>query len=182
VILIVGDCERAAAFCGRFGFRERAVHLDAGGHPDRRGETVSRRGCQMSWLTSGSMARTVGVMAGTSRGRDVFPLRFKRAATRDALRHLAAETGQSMTDIAETAIEHELALQGADLEERLTAALDVVRQYVATGRDARPYIEAAAAGERLGLEPFRHARGQAQARTASRNSDPFGVMAAFGQG
>jgi hypothetical protein len=120
-------------------------------------------------------------MAGTDRARDVFPLRFKRAETRDALRHLAAETGQSMTDIAETAIEHELALQGADLEERLTAALDVVRKYAATGRDAQPYIEAAAAGERSGLEPFRHARGQAQERTAPRKSDPFGVMAAFGQ-
>lgn len=121
-------------------------------------------------------------MAGTDRTRDVFPLRFKRAETRDALRHLAAETGQSMTDIAETAIEHELALQGADLEDRLTAALDVVRQYAATGRDAQAYIEAAAAGERSGLEPFRHTRGQTQVRATTRKSDPFGVIAAFGQG
>ena len=60
----------------------------------------------------------------STRGRDVFPLRFKNGATRQALKHLAEQTGVPMTEIAERAIEHEIALQGSDLERRLTEELD----------------------------------------------------------
>lgn len=115
----------------------------------------------------------------SARHRDVFPLRFKNHHTRLALKHLSEQTGVSMTDIAERAIEHELALQGADLERRLTEALTVVRGYQA-GRDGHEYIEAAAAGERSGLDPFRDV-GTIHDRVAGskRLADPFGVLAAF---
>lgn len=69
--------------------------------------------------------------------RDVFPLRFKNPHTRAALKLIAEQTGMSITDIAEKAIEHEVALLGADLG---------------------GYLEAAAAGERSGLDPARDAR------------------------
>lgn len=114
--------------------------------------------------------------------RDVFPLRFKNRGTRAALKHLAEQTGVPMTDIAERAIEHEIALQGSDLERRLTEALAVVRNY-RPDPDADAYIVAAAAGERSALDPFRDVRaahvapGNGRAPAALR--DPFGVLAAF---
>jgi len=114
--------------------------------------------------------------------RDVFPLRFKHRATREALKHLAEQTGVSMTDIAERAIEHEIALQGADLERRLIEALLVVRRYQPQ-RDTQAYITAAAAGESSGLDPFRDVRA---AHDSPRHdsgpgalTDRFGVLAAF---
>ena len=81
----------------------------------------------------------------TTRGRDVFPLRFKNAATRQALKHLADQTGVPMTEIAERAIEHEIALQGSDLERRLTwartflASLENVETQLRTAREALSY-------------------------------------------
>jgi len=114
--------------------------------------------------------------------RDVFPLRFKNRATRDALRNLAAQTGVSMTDIAERAIEHEVVLQGADLERRLAEALTVVRSY-RPERDAQAYVAAVAAGERSSLEPFREVRAVRNSPRRDRRTkspgDPFGVLAAF---
>jgi|GEM_PF-2770976 len=78
--------------------------------------------------------------------RDVFPLRFKNPRKRDALRRLAELTGQSMTDVAERAIEHEVVLLAADLETRRHTALDVVHGYQqADGLDG--WLDAAAAGE-----------------------------------
>jgi predicted transcriptional regulator len=118
----------------------------------------------------------------TARRRDVFPLRFKNVATRRALKHLAEQTGVPMTEIAERAIEHEIALQGSDLERRLTEALAVVRGYQPEA-DAEAYIAAAAAGERSGLDPFRDVRAAHAAPGRSRHyepfSDPFGVLASF---
>lgn len=116
----------------------------------------------------------------TARPRDVFPLRFKNGATRAALKNLAEQTGVSMTEIVERAIEHEIALQGSDLERRLTEALAVVRSYQ-PGRDAQAYIAAAAAGERSGLErDLRAARGAPHLGQGTEPvSDPFGVLAAF---
>lgn len=114
--------------------------------------------------------------------RDVFPLRFKNRDTRAALKHLAEQTGVPMTDIAERAIEHEIALQGSDLERRLTEALAVVRNYRPEA-DAQAYIVAAAAGERSGLEPLRDVRAAHDRLGSGREqeplSDPFGVLAAF---
>ena len=118
----------------------------------------------------------------SNRPRDVFPLRFKNPGTRAALKHLAEQNGVSMTEIAELAIEHEIALQGADLERRLAEALAVVRAYQSK-RDSADYIAAVGAGERSGLDPFRDVR-QAVGRSGGEHEpepgdDPFGVLAAF---
>ena len=119
---------------------------------------------------------------GPPSSRDVFPLRFKHRATREALKNLAEQTGVSMTDIAERAIEHEIVLQGADLERRLTEALSVVRRYQPQ-RDAQAYVAAAAAGERSGLDPFGDVRAAHDSPGHDRGpgalTDPFGVLAAF---
>jgi hypothetical protein len=122
------------------------------------------------------------VVAMSTRGRDVFPLRFKNGATRQALKHLAEQTGVPMTEIAERAIEHEIALQGSDLERRLTEALAVVRTYQ-PDVDAGAFISAAAAGERSGLDPFRDVRAAHDAPSSNGRSQPprdaFGALAAF---
>lgn len=122
----------------------------------------------------------------STRSRDVFPLRFKSDATRDALKHLSEQTGVAMTDIAERAIEHELVLQGADLERRLEEALEVVRSY-SPARDAAAYIDAAATGERSGLDPFHDVHAAHESAVSSRShpaisDDPYGVLAAFNRG
>ncbi|UZJ24879.1 type II toxin-antitoxin system VapB family antitoxin [Rhodococcus antarcticus] len=106
--------------------------------------------------------------------RDALPLRFKNPRTKEALRELSAQTGASMTDIAEKAVEHELALLGADLERRLVAALDVVQSYTPEV-DLEAYLAEVAVGERSGLEPVRSVR-------ARHLDDRFGVLAAFRQG
>jgi hypothetical protein len=112
--------------------------------------------------------------------RDVFPLRFKNPSTRAALKHLADQTGTSMNEIAERAIEHEVALQGADLERRLQDALAVVRSY-RPERDLAAYVETVAAGEQSGLALLSEA-GVTQDDALSapdRRHDPLGVAAAF---
>lgn len=117
----------------------------------------------------------------STRSRDVFPLRFKNQRTRAALKHLSEQTGVPMTEIAERAVEHEVALQGADLERRLIEALRVVRDYQSTGA-ADAYFGAAAAGERSDLDPFRDVRAAHDTHDTqddSRRLDPFGVLAAF---
>ena len=118
----------------------------------------------------------------TPSARDVFPLRFKNRATREALRNLARQTGVSMTDIAERAIEHEITLQGSDLERRLAEALLLVRSY-RPQQDAEAYITAVAAGESSGMDPFRDVRAahdtQGDDRRPAALADPFGVLAAF---
>lgn len=116
----------------------------------------------------------------TSPSRDTFPLRFKNPNTREALKHLAEQSGTSMTDIAERAVAHEVALQGADLERRLSEALAVVHAYTAGG-DAGAYIDAVAAGERSGLDPMRDTRAAHAGAppTGATTPDPYGVLAAF---
>jgi hypothetical protein len=52
----------------------------------------------------------------TQDSRSVFSLRFKRPANREALRFMAQEYGETMNEIVESAVEHELALRGAALE------------------------------------------------------------------
>jgi hypothetical protein len=116
--------------------------------------------------------------------RDTFPMRFKSPRLREAVRHLAERTGTTMTDVMERAVEHELALQGADLERRLSEALEVVRSYSAAD-DASRYIAAAAAGERSGLDPMRDARAVhalGAGAAGGRAADPYGVLAAFDRG
>jgi len=117
-------------------------------------------------------------MAAMATTRDTFPLRFKDPRTREALKHLAEQSGTSMTEIAERAIEHEVALQGADLARRLGEALDVVRSYVPAD-DASAYIVAAAAGERSGLDPMRDIRAAHDPAPVPDLPDAYGVLAAF---
>ena len=116
--------------------------------------------------------------------RDVFPLRFKNPRNRDALRRLSEMTGQSMTDVAEQAIEHELVLLAADLEERLQAALDVVRSY-RDGSDLHAWLDAAAVGESSDLGPGLRDLGPgevAPASTVVHSREALDVLAAFSAG
>lgn len=139
-------------------------------------EVAPRRyGCQNDILTSVESARIVGQV--TTRDT-AFPLRFKNPANRDALRHIAELTGMSMTDIAERAIEHEVVLLAVDLDARLSQALDIVRRYQ-PDRDFDRYVEAAAEGERAGLDPMRNTRRASPSSGTTISSDPFGVAAAF---
>lgn len=123
--------------------------------------------------------------------RDTFPLRFRNAHNREALRQIADMTGMSMTAIAERAIEHEVILLAADLEHRLEQALEVVRNYNPT-QSLESYLDAAAAGEAegdlgVGLRAI-HVSGAEETepstrRAAAQHSSPaLDVLAAFSRG
>ena len=66
-------------------------------------------------------------MSDTSSSRPAFTLRFRKSATHRALRLTAHALGISMNELAESAIEHELALVGADLERKLTRTAELLR-------------------------------------------------------
>ena len=122
-------------------------------------------------------------MGMTKQQRDsTFPMRFKRPQTKEALKQLVAAQGTSMTEVAEKAIEHEVALLGADMERRLAEALEVVQSYNQTDDLAR-WVDAAAAGEASGLDPMRDITNTAgvadRGRSGAPLSDPYGVLAAF---
>lgn len=92
--------------------------------------------------------------------------------------------GTSMTEVAERAIEHEIALLGADMERRLTEALEVVRAYNREDQaDVGEWIDAVAAGEESGLDPMRDVANTAGVAACSTGEtsldDPLGVLAAF---
>lgn len=113
-----------------------------------------------------------------------FPMRFKRPQTKEALKQLAVAQGTSMTEVAERAIEHEIALLGADMERRLTEALAVVRAYNREDQaDVGQWIDAVATGEESGLDPMRDVANTAEVAARSKGEasldDPFGVLAAF---
>lgn len=113
--------------------------------------------------------------------RDTFPLRFKDARNREALKRMAELTGQPMTVIAEQAIEHEVTMLAADLDLRLTDALEVVRSYAAQ-RDLEGYLDAAAAGEGSDLGSGLHSaapHAAAARRHAPQGAPALGVLAAF---
>jgi hypothetical protein len=61
--------------------------------------------------------------------RPAFTLRFRNEATHRSLRLTARALGVSMNELAETAIEHELALLGADLEQKLARTVALLRSY-----------------------------------------------------
>lgn len=120
-------------------------------------------------------------MTSTPGTRDTFPLRFKDARNRAALKRLAELTGQPMTVIAERAIEHEVVLLSADLEERLADALEIVRSYT-TAQHLDAYLDAAADddGDDLGRglrAVATHAQSPPQQRPHS--APALGVLAAF---
>jgi hypothetical protein len=65
--------------------------------------------------------------------RPAFTLRFRNEATHRGLRLTAHALGMSMNELAENAIEHELAFLGADLEQKLNRALELLRSYRGVG-------------------------------------------------
>ncbi len=61
--------------------------------------------------------------------RPAFTLRFRNEATHRTLRLTAHALGVSMNELAEAAIEHELAVLSADLEQKLTRTAELLRSY-----------------------------------------------------
>lgn len=103
--------------------------------------------------------------------RPSFTLRFRKEATHRALRLTAELLGVSMNELAEAAIEHELAVVGADLEERLARTAALLRSYRGEGIDDD--IEAFARAEVSIEDPLR------SRRAGSKHDDDLGVGAAF---
>ncbi len=100
--------------------------------------------------------------------RPAFTLRFSDERVHRSLRLTAELLGMSMNDLAEQAIAHELAVLGADLEERLNRTVELLRTLRST--DDRD-IEAFARAEVEVDDPLRS--------RAAVHSDPHGVGAAF---
>lgn len=101
--------------------------------------------------------------------RPAFTLRFRRLSTHRALRHAADELGVSMNELAERAIEHELAVIGSELEARLRRTVELLGAY--RGPSAED-VEAFSRAEVAEDDPLR-------SRAASGRTDPFGVGTAF---
>ncbi len=104
------------------------------------------------------------------RGRRAFTLRFHDPRTHRALQHAARELGVSMNDLAERAIEHELAVIGDELEEKLRATVELLRPFRGAGLAAD--VEAFAQAEVAEVDPLR-------SRAVDERIDPLGVGAAF---
>ena len=105
-----------------------------------------------------------------SASRRAFTLRFRDERTHRALQHAARELGMSMNELAERAIEHELAAVGAELEERLRRTVRLLGSYRAADRmaDARDFARAEVEED----DPLR-------SRAAEPFDDPVGVGAVF---
>lgn len=100
--------------------------------------------------------------------RPAFTLRFQREETHRALRSAAEELGVPMGELAERAIEHELAIVGTELEEKLRATVELLRGY---RRDLEAEVEAFARAEVEEEDPLRS--------RAVQRVDALGVGAAF---
>lgn len=85
-----------------------------------------------------------------------FTLRFRNAETHRALRLTAELLGVSMNELAESAIAHELAILGAELEEKLSRAADLLKSY--RGQGLEEDIEAFAQAEVSVEDPLRALR------------------------
>jgi hypothetical protein len=104
-----------------------------------------------------------------SRSPQAFNLRFHDDKTHQALRLTANLLGMSMNELAERAIARELAFLGADLEQKLTRTVELLRSYRGEGIEAD--IEAFARGEVAVDDPL-------QARRADAG-DAYGIGALF---
>jgi hypothetical protein len=102
--------------------------------------------------------------------RPAFTLRFRQASTHRALRHAADELGVSMSELAERAIEHELAVIRSELEEKLRRTIELLGSY--RQEDLAADVEAFAHAEVTEDDPLR-------SRAAPSRIDPLGVGAAF---
>jgi len=106
----------------------------------------------------------------TNGSRPAFTLRFRRERTHRALRRAAEELGVSMSELAERAIEHELAVVGTELEEKLKTVVELLGPY--RRGDLEPAVEAFARAEVDEEDPLR-------SRAAPERVDRLGVGAAF---
>lgn len=109
-------------------------------------------------------------MSEPTSSRPAFTLRFRHPSTHRALRHAAEELGVSMNELAERAIEHELAVIGSRLEEKLRRTVELLGSYRGEGRERD--AEAFARAEVTEEDPLR-------SRAVSSQSDPLNVGAAF---
>lgn len=103
--------------------------------------------------------------------RPAFTLRFRRPGTHRALRHAADELGISMSELAERAIEHELAAVGTELEEKLRRTVELLGSYrqADAAADAKVFADAEVTED----DPLR------SRAAAIGPTDPLGVGAAF---
>jgi len=95
-------------------------------------------------------------------------LRFRDEATHNTLRLTAELLGMSMNELAESAIRHELTLLGADLEQRLTRTVKLLRSYRGVNQED---VEAFARAEVEVEDPLRS--------NLCISEDRYGVGAAF---
>ena len=89
--------------------------------------------------------------------RPAFTLRFKNDRTHRALKHAAQELGVSMSELAERAIEHELATLGDSFQDRLRRIVELLQSYEVP-RGPRAYeaeIKAYARAEVTEVDPLR---------------------------
>ena len=101
--------------------------------------------------------------------RPAFTLRFSNEKTHRMLRLTAEALGLSMNELAEAAIERELAVIGPDLEQRLVRIADLLRSY--RGEGTEEDIEEFARAEVSVEDPL-------QSRLADAE-DAYGIGAAF---
>ena len=102
--------------------------------------------------------------------RPVFTLRFHNPQTYRMLRLIAEQRRVSMNDLAEEALEEHLSREAIAIEDRLGAALDIVRQY--RSEHLKRDIEAFAHAEVTEEDPL-------QSRGVMPGEDRFGVRKAF---
>ncbi len=101
--------------------------------------------------------------------RPAFTLRFRDEETHRTLRLTAEMLGVSMNELAEAAIAHELAIIGADLEQKLTRTAELLRSYRGEGVDDD--VEAFARAEASVDDPL-------QSRLSG-EADVYGIGALF---
>jgi hypothetical protein len=102
--------------------------------------------------------------------RPAFTLRFRDERTHRALRHAAEELGTSMSELAERAIERELARVGVQLEDKLRRTVELLGSY--REQHLLDDIEAFARAEIEEDDPLR-------SRAVQPLRDPLGVRDTF---
>jgi U3 small nucleolar ribonucleoprotein component len=106
----------------------------------------------------------------SKRSSHVFTLRLRNPETYRMLKLAAKQRRVSMNDIAQEALEEYLNAEASTLEEQLSEALDIVRQY--TSQDQDRDIAAFAHAEVSEKDPLR-------STGVTPDDDPFGVRDAF---
>jgi hypothetical protein len=118
-----------------------------------------------------------------------FPVRFRDARTHAILKRVSSSLGVSMNEFVDRAVERELILGGARLEEDLREAIAELEDF-RLDRAAGPFIEYVAAGEglvdpvtaRQVPEDVMPSKRASTGATRELSPDPLGVRAAFNHG